>query len=50
MATGTTPRAIAASFEAQPQLATRFGCSSIVVSPKACVMVTGSNAAPVAEL
>ncbi len=39
--TGTTPRASALSWSVQPRVATRLGSDSIVVSPKACSMVTG---------
>ena len=40
--TGTTPRAMATSSLTQETVATRFGCFSMVVSPKACLMVTGN--------
>src|SRR5688500_1315610 len=42
--TGTTPRAMATSSLTQETVATRCGCLSMVVSPKACLMVTGSCA------
>ena len=48
MATGTTPRAMAASVLPQPHVATRVGALSMTVSPKACLMVTGKL--PVAPL
>src|SRR6188472_147272 len=39
--TGTTPRAIATSSLTQETVTTRFGCSLTIVSPNACLMVTG---------
>ena len=44
MPTGTTPRARGTSWLAQPTVATRSGAFSIVVSLKACSMVTGKAA------
>ena len=44
-ATGTTPSASALSWSVQPRVATRCGSSSMVVSPKACSMVTGKASA-----
>ena len=49
-ATGTTPRASALSWSVQPSVATRCGSSSIVVSPKACSMVTGKASASTSVL
>ena len=43
--TGTTPRARAWSWSLQPRVATRFGSFSMVVSPKACSIVTGKASA-----
>ncbi len=43
--TGTTPRASAWSWSVQPRVATRVGSSSMVVSPKACSIVTGKASA-----
>ena len=40
--TGTTPRAMATSSLTQETVTTRLGCSLMVVSPKACLMVTGN--------
>src|SRR4051794_19658221 len=45
IATGTTPRAIATSALTHETVATRVGCRSIVVEPKAWVMVTGKASA-----
>ena len=43
--TGTTPSARAWSWSVQPRVATRVGSDSMVVSPKACSMVTGKASA-----
>ena len=48
MPTGTTPRASGTSWLAQATAAIRSGWDSMVVSPRACWMVTGKTS-PVAE-
>ena len=44
MPTGTTPSASGTSWLAHATVATRSGWASIVVSPNACLMVTGNCA------